>query len=488
MRERIVAFFREIIYHPVNARITYDLAIAFVSSSFSYAIFSFNNIQIVHILLFSFFFIATNFILGIYSTLKLASSFLKFLSLLSSSIFSFVFTFLLGGSPIPLLNASIFAGILTGLPRIFLNFSSSTKITPFNQVVTSNSPVLVVGGGGYIGSVLVEKMIKSNTRVRVFDKFIYGKQVFDDLKDDRRLEIVEGDVTDIYALTLALRNVQAVVHLAGIVGDPASMIDDRLTRHMNIVSTRMLKEAVKAFRIPKFLFASSCSVYGTSEKIVNEKSRLNPLSAYAKTKIDSEREILQDTFDDFHPTILRFATVFGHSRKPRFDLVFNLFLAQAYNNGFITVTGENQWRPFISISDLAGAIIKILEAPKEKISRQIYNIGDNSLHATIGEIAKIAQRIVGEEKKVQIFLRKDDMDLRNYRVSFNKFQELFNFRCKVSLDDGAREIFEHFKKGTYKKPYTDIYYSALETTKEVKREFYSESYKKTHFSDLSFKE
>ena len=327
MRERIVAFFREIIYHPVNARVAYDLAIAFASSSFSYAIFSFNNIQIVHILLFSFFFIATNFILGIYSTLKLASSFLKFLSLLSSSIFSFVFTFLLGGSPIPLLNASIFAGILTGLPRIFLNFSSSTKITPFNQVVTSNSPVLVVGGGGYIGSVLVEKMIKSNTRVRVFDKFIYGKQVFDDLKDDRRLEIVEGDVTDIYALTLALRNVQAVVHLAGIVGDPASMIDDRLTRHMNIVSTRMLKEAVKAFRIPKFLFASSCSVYGTSEKIVNEKSRLNPLSAYAKTKIDSEREILQDTFDDFHPTIFlgvpRLMEKFYEKVMEKADLVTN---------------------------------------------------------------------------------------------------------------------------------------------------------------------
>lgn len=489
MKDKILYLLKENLYHPVRARVIYDFIVAESIIVFSYLIFSFGKLDFLAAAMFPIVFISINHITGLYTSLKYSPSWQKSLILSSSSFFSFIFLTIMGMNFFPILNAAVFLTLLSAVPRILLNlFNSPPKKNAFLQLITSDSPILIVGGGGYIGSVLVQKLIKSNIRVKVFDKFIYGKQVFDDLADDKRLEIIEGDVTEIYALTLALRNVKAVVHLAGIVGDPASMIDDKLTRHMNIVSTQMLKEAVKAFRIPKFLFASSCSVYGSSEKIVNEKSKLNPLSPYAKTKIDSEREILQDTFDDFHPTILRFATAFGHSQKPRFDLVFNLFLAQAYNNGFVTVTGENQWRPFISVQDLAEAIMKILEAPKEKISRQIYNIGDNALHATIGELAKIAQGIVGEEKKVQIIVRKDDLDLRNYRVSFDKFQAQFDFKCRTTLEDGAKEILENFKKGTYKKPYTDVYYSAFETTKEVRREFYSESYKKTHFSDLSFRE
>src|SRR5579871_3924351 len=155
----------------------------------------------------------------------------------------------------------------------------------------------------------VERLLEKNYRVRVLDTFFYGKRVFDVIPHKEKLEIIAGDATNISELMYALRNVQAVIHLAGIVGDPAAAIDERLTRHMNIVSTRMVKESVKAFRIPKLIFASSCSVYGASRKISNEESKLNPVSLYAKSKIDSEQELLRDTFDEFNPTILRFATV-----------------------------------------------------------------------------------------------------------------------------------------------------------------------------------
>jgi nucleoside-diphosphate-sugar epimerase len=406
----------------------------------------------------------------------------------STSLFSSTLILFLGGDIALLLNSAIFLAALTSLPRVFLNLTNSSIKEPMLvQIIHSNSPIVVIGGGGYIGSTLVEKLLKNNSKVRVLDKFTYGKGVFDDLKKNNRLEIIKGDATDLSSLTLALRDAKAVVHLAGIVGDPASMVDDKLTRHMNIISTRMIKETVKGFRIPKFIFASSCSVYGASNNSLNERSRLNPLSPYAKSKIDSEKEILQDTFDEFHPTILRFATVFGHSRKPRFDLVLNLFAALAYNNEAIKVNGGNQWRPFIHATDAAQAIIKVIDAPTNKISRKIFNAGDDSLNITIMEAAKIVQSVFKKNgKNVKIIVRKGDADLRNCIVSFQKIKEQLGFFCQISIEEGISEIAKHFKKRTYKKPYTDSYYSALETTKEIKKEFYSKSYRKTHFSDFAF--
>ena len=288
-------------------------------------------------------------------------------------------------------------------------------------------------------------------------------------------------------LTLSLRNTKAVVHLAGIVGDPASMVDRKLTKHMNIVSTRMIKEAVKGFGIPKFIFASSCSVYGASDNVSTERSKLKPLSPYAKSKIDSEREIMRDTFDEFHPTILRFATVFGHSRKPRFDLVLNLFTAQAFKKGSINVFGGNQWRPFIHVSDAADSIIKVIDAPINKTSRKIFNVGDDSLNITIMDAAKIVRNVLNKNgKNIKINVKKDDSDLRNYIVSFQKIKDELRFKCKISFEKGIDEIIKNFKKRAYKKTYTDPYYSALETTKEFKKEFYSKSYQDSHFSNFIF--
>lgn len=486
MISKILNSLKRIIYHPVYSRIAYDFLTALFVISVSYLLFSQSSLEILFIILFPCIFISINFLSGVYSTFRLAASHIKTLTLCASSFFSFIILIFLGGNIIPILNSAIFLGLLTSIPRIFLNFSnSSTKDSTLTQIINANSPILVIGGGGYMGSVLVEKMIKNDMKVRVFDKFIYGQEVFADIRSDARLEIVEGDATDLYALTMALRNVKAVVHLAGIVGDPASMVDDRLTRHMNIVSTRMVKEAVKGLRIPRFIFASSCSVYGASNNILDEGSGLNPLSPYAKSKIDSEKELLQDTFDEFHPTVLRFATVFGHSRKPRFDLVANQFVAQAFNNGFITVTGKGQWRPFIHTRDVADAIIKVLEAPLPKVSRQIFNVGDDSLHLTIGELAKTVERIFGPMKKISIATRDDAQDPRNYRVSFKKIREALDFTCQVTIEDGLKEILENFKSNLYKKPYTDVQYSALETTKEIKKEFYSEVYQKSHFTELS---
>src|SRR3989344_5606309 len=250
--------------------------------------------------------------------------------------------------------------------------------------------IVVTGGGGYIGTHVVEELLKSGYKVRIFDQFMFGEDILGDLKKYNNLRIVRGGIGDGQKLGQAFKGAWAVVHLAGLVGDAACLVNEDLTIQINITSTRIVKELAKAFKVSRFIFSSSCSVYGASDKLMDEKSKLNPVSLYARTKIDSEKEILSDKSKDFYPTVLRLATVFGDSRRPRFDLVANLFIAQAYNNGTIIVTGSKQWRPFIHVKDVAKAIKIVLEVPTKKIDREIFNVGDINLNTTILDLANLA--------------------------------------------------------------------------------------------------
>ena len=348
--------------------------------------------------------------------------------------------------------------------------------------------ILVTGGGGYIGTHVVEQLLDKGCRVRIFDKFVFGKEILNSLLKNKNLEAVEGDISDLYQLSSALKEVDAVVHLAGLVGDPACAVDPQFTKHMNVVSTRIIKELSKSFGVKRFIFASSCSVYGASDQIVDETSSLNPVSLYAKTKIDSEKELLDDENKNFHPIILRFATVFGHSRRPRFDLVTNFFTAQAYNEGLITVAGSQQWRPFIHVADIARAIVMALEAPLKKADRQIFNVGDDKLNTTIGELGKLVEEIVKvnkKGKKVEVSINDNISDKRNYRVSFAKIKKVLGFEAKTTLETGIKEMTEHFKKGTYQKNYKDTRYINVEMTKLMQVEFKSDGYKRKNISALS---
>ncbi len=486
-------YVKKIVLNPIRARVAYDFVISFFSVLALLVVFSLfsidTGIKWHFIILYPFFFVGLNFIYGIYGRIKTASVILKSISLASVIAVIFVIYLLSFDLASPLIvMTSVFVLLLSILPRAFFNYPVYNRKEKYISTIMSDKlPILVVGGGGYIGSHLVEQLLNKNYKVRVFDKFVYGREVLDDLASNPNLEIIEGDISDLYALTLALRDTQAVVHLAGLVGDPASSIDPKLTQHFNIVSTRMLIESVKALKIPKFIFASSCSVYGASEKQVNETSDLNPVSLYAETKIDSENEILQTQSDNFHPTILRFATVFGHSRRPRFDLVTNLFTAQAYNNGKITVLGSNQWRPLIHVSDIARAIVKVIDAPAEKVSRQVFNVGDDDLNITIGGLAELVAQEVRTDKsgnEVKITINDDIDDPRNYRVSFDKIKNTLGFKAKTNFKMGIEEIASGFKNKVYKKPYTDPVYSNFQMTKLIKDEFYSQGYRKTHFSIL----
>ncbi|MBP6098915.1 MAG: NAD(P)-dependent oxidoreductase, partial [Candidatus Levybacteria bacterium] len=217
---------------------------------------------------------------------------------------------------------------------------------------------------------------------------------------------------------------------------------------------------------------------------VSEKSPTNPLSLYAQSKIDSENEILRETADFFHPTVLRFATVFGHSRRPRFDLVANLFTAKGFFKEDITVFNSDQWRPLIHTKDIANAIVMTLEAPIEKVSRQIFNVGDDRMNYTISEIASMAQEIAAKDHKISVHHKDFAEDKRNYKVSFEKINKVLHFQSSVDLREGMEEMYNNFAKKVYKKHYSDSIYSNLEMTKFIKSEFYSEKYKKSHVTDF----
>jgi nucleoside-diphosphate-sugar epimerase len=335
-----------------------------------------------------------------------------------------------------------------------------------NVAVTLRGPVLVIGGAGYIGSHTVNLLLKSGRRVRVLDKLMYTGDSLAEFKGNPDFELIEGDATDIRKLTAAMRGASSVVHLAGLVGDPACAVDPEFTRHTNIVATRMAKDVAQALGIQRFVFASSCSVYGVSDVEVDETADLHPVSLYAQTKIDSEQELLASGRDDFYVTVLRFATVFGHSRRPRFDLVANLFTAQAVTDGLITVIGPHQWRPFIHVRDLARAIVAVLDADPLLIQGQIFNVGDSRLNMTIVQLAEAVRAVVGKSRQVEISVRDDIHDKRNYAVSFHKIREALNYHAETLIEDGISEMAENFDLNRYHN-YRDEIYSNLAMTKRA---------------------
>jgi nucleoside-diphosphate-sugar epimerase len=416
-------------------------------------------------------FICTNTLVGIYTRLKLAPPLTKAAALGSSVALTCCLAWLAQVVP-----SVIILWVLLTLPvavvaRLLLGLPYSRRAPLQTLAVTRHGPVLVIGGAGYIGSLTVERLLQRGHRVRVLDRMMYGPQPLSAFVGSPNFELLEGDVTDISKLTGAMRHASAVIHLAGLVGDPACAVDPEFTRHANIIATRMAKEVAQSLGIHRFIFSSSCSVYGASDREMREGDALNPVSLYAQTKIDSERELLFSVPDNFFVTVLRFATVFGHSSRPRFDLVANLFAAQAMMNGVVTVIGPDQWRPFIHVRDLARAIVMVLEARPETVQSQIFNVGDTRLNMTIGQLGELVQRTASPYREVRVQVQRGDQDRRNYRVSFEKIRFTLGFQAETTLEDGVLEMVEALRAGTYG-DFRNPIYSNVATTRAALHDFY----------------
>lgn len=296
--------------------------------------------------------------------------------------------------------------------------------------------VLVVGGAGYLGSLLVTMLLEQGYRVRVFDSLLFGKESLRAVEHDSRCEIVCGDVRDIPAVVQAMKHCDAVVDLAAIVGDPACEENRQLAVEVNRAATRMLIDVCRGYGIQRFLFASTCSVYGASEFLMDEHSELSPISLYAQTKLDSESLLLEAKSRSFHPTILRLATLFGASLRPRFDLVVNLLTARAIRFKKITIYNGTQWRPFMHVHDAARAFATCLAANLDVVSGEIFNAGAYDLNRRLCEVATTIGHCLPDVEVERV----ENTDRRNYRVSFDKIHTRLNFTCQRTLEDGIFEM------------------------------------------------
>jgi nucleoside-diphosphate-sugar epimerase len=328
-------------------------------------------------------------------------------------------------------------GVFDTLDRVDSNSSHSKRT------------VLITGGAGYIGSVLVKQLLVQGYRIIVLDRFLFGMGALNFCVHNPNVEIIYSDLQRVRDIEKHLMGVDAIVHLAGLVGDPACALSKDFTERSNILTTRNLYRAAQIANVKQFVFASSCSVYGLSEEIAHEDGPTNPVSIYAETKLTSEQDILNDLSDDCCASILRFSTVFGHSNRPRFDLVVNRFVAQAIETGKILVQGGGQFRPFVHVQDIARAIIKVLEAPSEKVHGQIFNVGDSQMNYSIQGLAEVIQSMLVGQHSVQIILDGKIIDQRSYIVSFDKIKEVLRFSRSISIEAGVQEIVQNFEQGLY---------------------------------------
>ena len=329
--------------------------------------------------------------------------------------------------------------------------------------------VAVIGGAGYVGAVLVPRLLEEGYRVRVFDLFIYGDEALAAVRDNPHLEIRHGDVRDLAAVKEAVRGADAVIHLACISNDPSVELDPDLSKSVNLDSFGPTVKAAKEAGVRRFIFASSGSVYGVSESPqVTEEHPLVPVSLYNKYKAACEPLLFAEQSPTFTTVAVRPATICGYSPRQRLDLTVNILTNHAVNNGKITVFGGVQMRPNLHMHDMVNLYCLLLEVPDEKIAGQIFNAGYQNY--SVAETAEVVRKVVREELpekgEIEIITTPSD-DIRSYRINSDKIQRVLGFVPKHTIEDGARDLIKAFKAGKLPDSMTDTRYSNIKTMKAV---------------------
>jgi nucleoside-diphosphate-sugar epimerase len=280
--------------------------------------------------------------------------------------------------------------------------------------------------------------------VIVVDRFFFGEDVLEDFKTFKNLKLIKKDIRSLCLEDMV--GVDIVCDLACLSNDPAGEIDSSLTYSINRDGRILVATIAKQSGVRKYIMSSSCSIYGFSENSkLNEESKPNPLSAYAKSTHDAETQILAMANKNFSVTALRNATVFGLSKRMRFDLVVNLMTLTAFQKGKILVMGGGeQWRPLVHVSDVSSAFQKVIEENSLIINQQIFNIGlDNFQIKNLAFLVRESLPI-----SVEVDVAPDDADKRNYNVSFEKSMKILNFKPKIGVEHGIKEIYNALKNNS----------------------------------------
>ncbi len=316
--------------------------------------------------------------------------------------------------------------------------------------------IFIAGGGGYIGTVVSKHFLNKGYKIDCLDNFIYKNSFsIDELKKNNDFKLIYGDLRNEKLLKTSIINCDALIILAGLVGDPITKKYPSLSTDINLNATKKLIDISIQNNLKKIIFVSTCSNYGLSEtdELLNENAPLKPLSLYAKHKVEIEKYILSlKNTKNFHPTILRFSTAFGLSPRMRFDLTINQFTKSIFLKEKFEVFDSNTWRPYCHVKDFALALEKVLETDQKKTSFEVFNVGGDKNNFTKKQITETILKIIPNNDNVSFTNKK--FDPRNYRVDFSKINQKLNFEIKYSVEEGIEEIIQHLK--SFKKKITGL--------------------------------
>ena len=300
--------------------------------------------------------------------------------------------------------------------------------------------VYITGGAGYVGSVLVPKLLSKGYKVSVLDIMIYGEEV---LPKHPNLTAIKGDIRDKEILKKTLPGHDAVIHLACISNDPSFELNPGLGKSINLDAFEPLVQISKECGVNRFIYASSSSVYGIKEEPnVHEGMALEPLTDYSKFKADCEVILQKYQSDDFTTCTIRPATVCGYGKRLRLDLSVNILTNLAVNKNEITVFGGVQKRPNIHIEDMTDLYCMLLELPKEKIAGKIWNAGFENY--TIASIAQMVKNVIGPQVRI---VTSPTNDLRSYHISSEKIKNDIGFVANHTIEDAVKDLKDAFDRG-----------------------------------------
>lgn len=313
--------------------------------------------------------------------------------------------------------------------------------------------ILVTGGAGYIGSVLVGILLEQGYKVRVIDNLMYGGESIIDQLEHPNFEFIKGDIRNRKDAESAVKDIYAVAHLAAIVGDPACAKSPELARETNLEGSKMFYEVANAAGVERFVFASTCSNYGkmdNPDSFVNEQSNLSPVSLYAETKVAFEKFLLaQDKNSAAKPTCLRFSTVYGLSPRVRFDLTVNEFTKELAMERELVIFGEQFWRPYCHVRDLARSVITVIEANESDVAFDVFNVGNTAENYQKQMIVEEILKVIPQGKVK--YVEKNE-DPRDYRVNFDKIKEKLGFEITLTVPEGIQSIYKAIKEGFVSNP------------------------------------
>ncbi len=329
--------------------------------------------------------------------------------------------------------------------------------------------VLVIGGAGYVGAVLVPRLLNKGYRVRVLDLYMFGEHVLDGVRNHLNLEQFKGDIRDRTLLRKVVDGCDAVIHLACISNDPSFELNPALSRSINYDAFGPLVRMSKENGVRRFISASSSSVYGISDtENVTEDHPLVPLTDYSKYKGLCESILLDQQSSDFTAVVIRPATVCGYSPRQRLDLIVNILTNHAVNLGRITVFGGNQIRPNIHINDIVDLYLMLLEVGDEAIAGKIYNAGYENY--TVEEIAEMVRDVVQQEvprrEEIEIVTTPSN-DSRSYHISSEKIKRELGFVPKRSIEGAVHDLAEALRSGKIPNPMTAIRYYNIKTMQHL---------------------